>query len=253
MMRIVSAFAFLFALMWASARAETYQMSYEAVVLGVVTLGEAEYQVTDTPTTYTVRAGLRTAGLARMFDQTEITATASGAHAGQALSWTSYSLDHSYGRKSRQTQLQRTGRTVSSQIAPRYGNMGAPPASSAQQAQSFDPLSAVFALGRQVGAARECRGTVLVFDGRQHYQLSLTHRANGAYNGGGYNGPAVNCHFRYTPIAGFSANFDRSQTPLAQAWFAMPAEAGFAAPLQIIVPTPVGEAQLNLRAYRRAP
>lgn len=253
MIRFASVFAVVLGLMCASARAETYQMNYEAVVLGVVTLGEADYQVTDTPTTYSVRSNLRTAGAARIFDQTEISATANGAHVGQALSWTSYSLNHSYARKNRQTRLQRSGRTVSSQITPRYGDLGVPPASPAQQAESFDPLSAVFVLGRQVGAARECRGTVLVFDGRQHYQLSVTHRANGTYDGGGYTGPAVNCFFRYTPIAGFGADFDRSGVPLAQAWFAMPAEPGFAAPLQIIVPTPVGEAQLNLRAYRRTP
>jgi hypothetical protein len=251
MLRLVLAFASVIFFTAAPARADTYRMNYEAVVLGVVVLGEAEYQVTETPSAYNVRATLRTSGLARLFDQTAITASANGSQRGAGVSWSRYSLNHSYGRKSRRIRLERSGGSVSSTITPGYGDMGAPPASSAQQSGSYDPLSAVFALGRQVGAARTCRGSVLVFDGRQHYRLSVAPRARGTYNGGGYNGPAVSCTFRYSPITGFSANFDRSRVPVASAWFAMPVQPGFAAPLQLSVPTPVGEAQLNLNGYRR--
>jgi len=235
----------------AVANAETYRMSYQAVVLGVVELGTAEYEVTDTPTAYNVRSTLRTSGLARLFDQTDITATASGVHVGDALSWSRYNLNHSYGQKRRQTALQRAARNVTSTITPRYSDMGVPPATPQQQTESFDPLSAVFVLGRRVGLERACVGNVLVFDGRQHYRLSVAPRANGTYNGGGYEGPANLCEFRYTPISGFSRDFDRSGVPVGRIWFAMPAQPGFAAPLQLIVPTPLGEGQLNLASYQR--
>ncbi len=235
----------------ATANAETCRMSYQAVVLGVVERGTAEYEVTDTPTSYNVRSTLRTSGLARLFDQTDITANSSGTHVGDALSWSRYNLNHSYGQKRRQTALQRNARGVTSTITPRYSDLGVPPATPAQQSDSFDPLSAVFVLGRRVGLARACEGTVLVFDGRQHYRLSVAPRANGTYNGGGYEGPAISCHFRYTPISGFSRNFDRDGVPVGQIWFAMPAQPGFAAPLQLIVPTPLGEGQLNLASYQR--
>ncbi|MGE0664607.1 MAG: DUF3108 domain-containing protein [Hyphomonadaceae bacterium] len=235
----------------APARAETYQLRYQAVVLGVVELGTAEYQVTNTAASYDVRASLRTSGLARLFDQTDITASANGAHVGQALSWSRYTLNHAYNQKRRQIRLDRSSSGVASQITPRYSDLGAPPATGEQQSSSFDPLSAIFALGRQVGAARACQGAVLVFDGRQHYRLSVSHRANGTYNGGGYEGPAISCHFRYSPISGFGRDFDRSAVPMAQIWFAMPAQPGFAAPLQLIVPTPLGEGQLNLAGYQR--
>jgi hypothetical protein len=199
-----------------------------------------------------VRATLRTSGLARLFDQTDITASANGAHVGQALSWSRYNLNHAYNQKRRQIRLERNAGGIHSQITPTYSDLGAPPASSEQQAGSFDPLSAVFVLGRQVGAARACEGSVLVFDGRQHYRLSVSHRARGAYNGGGYEGPAISCHFRYSPIAGFGRDFDRASVPMAQIWFAMPERPGFAAPLQLIVPTPLGEGQLNLTSFRRS-
>lgn len=243
---------FAFGLVLATpSRAETYRMSYQAVVLGVVELGTAEYEVTDTPTAYNVRATLRTSGLARLFDQTDITAAANGVHVGDALSWSRYNLNHSYSQKRRQTVLQRATSGVTSQITPRYSDMGVPPATSEQQTASFDPLSAVFLLGRRVGLARACEGSVAVFDGRQHYRLSVSPRANGTYNGGGYEGPAILCNFRYTPVSGFSRDFDRSGVPTGQLWFALPAQPGFAAPLQLIVPTPLGEGQLNLASYQR--
>jgi hypothetical protein len=90
-----------------------------------------------------------------------------------------------------------------------------------------------------------------VFDGRQHYRLAVSPRGQGNFNGGGYNGPALQCAFRYEPISGFSANFDRSRVPVAEAWFALPAQPGFAPPLRLTVPTPLGAAQLDLRSYER--
>ncbi|MBL8546142.1 MAG: DUF3108 domain-containing protein [Hyphomonadaceae bacterium] len=251
MIRLVSVVLALVSCLVGVAHAETYRMSYQAVVLGVVELGAAEYEVTDIPAGYTVRSTLRTSGLARLFDQTDITASASGVHVGEALSWSRYALNHTYGRKRRQTALVRSARGVAATISPAYWDQGFPPATAEQQSDSFDPLSAVFVLGRRVGLSRGCEGSVLVFDGRQHYRLSVAPRSNGTYNGGGYEGPAVLCQFRYTPISGFSRDFDRAGVPLGQIWFAMPARPGFAPPLQLIVPTPLGEGQLNLASYQR--
>jgi len=170
---------------------------------------------------------------------------------GGAISWARYDISHAYANKFRRIQLSRAGGAVTAQITPPYRDLGAPPATSAQQSGSYDPLSGVFALGRQVGVARACRGSVLVFDGRQHYRLAVTPLSQGTYNGGGYNGPALSCHFRYEPVAGFSADFDRSRVPVAEAWFSLPDQPGFAAPLRITVPTPLGAAQLSVSSFER--
>lgn len=233
----------------APARAETYRLNYEAAVLNVVVLGTANFEVTAGPTRYAVRAGLRTSGMARLFDQTEITATATGTVSGAGIAWSRYDLSHAYVGKFRRIRMNRSPAGVDADIAPAYGDMGEPPASEAQRANSYDPLTGLFALGRQIGVARACRGGVLIYDGRQHYRLSVTPRGQGAFNSGGYNGPALNCAFRYEPIAGFEADFNRDAVPLADSWFALPAQPGFAAPLRLTVPTPLGAAQLDLRGY----
>jgi hypothetical protein len=250
MLRIIVAVALL-ALAAAPARAETYRLNYEAAVLGVVVLGAADYEIAATPTRYAVRASLRTSGLARLFDQTEITAVSAGSVSGAAINWTRYDISHAYASKFRRIQLNRSATGVSAQITPTYGDMGRPPASASQRSGSYDPLTGVFALGRQIGVARACRGAVLVFDGRQHYRLSVGPRGQGEFSGGGYTGPALNCQFRYEPIAGFSESTDTSRIPVADAWFAIPAQPGFAAPLRLTVPTPLGAAQLDLRGYER--
>lgn len=251
MLRSVAGFAFAFTLFASPVQAETYRLNYEAAVLGVVVLGSANYEVSATPTRYAVRANLRTSGLARLFDQTEITATSTGSLSGAAISWARYDISHAYAAKFRRTQMNRSTGGVAAQITPSYGDMGRPPANAGQRSGSYDPLTGVFALGRQIGAARACRGAVLVFDGRQHYRLSVSPKGQGQFNGGGYQGAALNCNFRYEPIAGFSDDMDPSRIPLADAWFALPAQGGFAPPLRLTIPTPLGDAQLDLRSYER--
>lgn len=249
-MRAIALIVLSAGLMAAPAQAETYRLRYEAAVLGVVVLGEARYEVTATPTRYAARGNLRTSGLARLFDQTEITASSIGSIAGAAIAWTRYDLSHAYASKFRRIQLNRAGSGVTAQVTPAYGGMGDPTATPAQQNGSYDPLTAMFALGRQIGAARACVGAVLVFDGRGHYRLSVTPRSQTTFNGGGYNGPALHCNFRYKPIAGFNMTApERRAVPAAEAWFALPAQSGFAPPLRLTVPTPLGPAQLDIRSY----
>lgn len=244
--------AVLLASLWAAgaaARAETYRLNYQADVLNVVELGAANFEVAATPTRFAVRAGLRTSGLARLFDQTEITASSTGSIADGALGWNRYDISHAYAGKFRRIRMSRAGAQVSAEITPVYRDMGAPPASPAQQGNSYDPLTGLFALGRQVGAARACTGAVLVFDGRQHYRLALSPRGRGNLSVGGYDGPALSCNFRYEPIAGFADSAQRSGLPVAEIWFGLPVQPGFAPPLRFTVQTPLGAARLELRSY----
>ena len=235
-----------------AANAETYRLGYRAAILGGVEIGSANYDVTANARTYAVRSTLRTSGAASIFDQTQITATSQGAISGANIGWTEYDLSHAYAGKFRRIHMARGASGITASIEPRYGNMGSPETTTAQQRASYDPLSALFALGRQVGAAGACNGSVLVFDGRGHYRLEVTAKGSGNFNGGGYNGPAVSCNFTYTPIAGFNlSQAEIRQIPVAEAWFALPQGGGFAPPVRLTVPTPIGAAQLDLNSYER--
>lgn len=252
MLRFLSLLVCAGALFTANAHAETYRLNYDVAVLGVVELGTASFEVTSTATRYAARANVRTSGLARLFDQTEINASTIGTVSPQGLAWTRYDISHAYAGKFRRTRLDRAVGIVTGEITPNYRDFGDPPANAQHQTASYDPLSAVFALGRQVGAARACRGSVLVFDGRQHYRLAVSGGSAGAFNGGGYNGPAVTCQFRYEPIAGFNMSpEERARIPMAEAVFALAPQAVFAALLRLSVPTPLGSAVVSIREYQR--
>lgn len=253
-LRVVSALAGASALLICNASAETYRLQYNIAVLGVVELGTASFEVNDTATRYAVRANVRTSGAARLFDQTEINAVTSGVVSAQGLAWTRYDISHAYAGKFRRTRLDRAAGVVTSEITPPYRDAGDPPVTSAHQRSSYDPLSAVFALGRQVGAARSCRGSVLVFDGRQHYRLTVSGGSQSTFNAGGYNGPAVTCEFRYDPIAGFNMTAEeRARIPVGEVVFALQPQAAFAALLRLSVPTPIGSAVVEIREYQYTP
>jgi len=234
----------------APAGAETVRLQYEAVVLGVVTLGTSSYEVSYDVGRFSARATVQTAGMARLFDQTSVTATSAGSMSANGPAWSSYNLQHSYANKSRRVELLRTGSSISANVSPRYGNMGSPPASAAQQSSSYDPVTALFALGRRVASLGGCTdAAVLVYDGLQHYRLAAGGGTRGTYTSGGYNGPALRCSLSYQPIAGYKDLAQARRAPVGEVWFAMTG-GSYAPLLSLSVPTPLGAAQLNLRGYQ---
>ncbi len=238
-----------------SAHAATFELEYEASILNIVTLGTMQISGNTSPTAYSANASMQTSGLAQLFDDTRITTRSSGSMANGVLGWMRYDLDHAYARKSRRVSMTRTGSGVTSRITPIHQNMGTPPATPAQQAVSFDPLSALLALSTGVGRARACTGRYLVFDGRQHFALELTPASRGTYKGGGFDGPAVVCTMSYEPISGFKTMtpLERARIPRGQAWFAEAPTGGFAQLLRVAVPTPLGEGRIDLKRFTLAP
>jgi len=247
--------AFVGLLCATSANAETVRLEYEASVLNLVTLGRAGISARIDASAYAADGSVATSGLAALFDDTRITVRAGGRVSGAALGWTRYDLEHAYARKSRNVAMRRAGAQVTSTITPRFGDMGSPPASAAQQAASHDPLTALLAMSRAIGRGRICAGAFPVFDGRQHYQLVLSPAARGRYRGGGYDGEAIVCALRYRPVSGFKpmSAEERARIPEARIWFADPAVAGFAAPLRITVPTPLGEGRIDVKRFEVRP
>jgi hypothetical protein len=243
---ILRALASLAVLGGGEARAAEFNLEYNASILSVVELGKLGLRGKIGPSAYNAAATVQTSGLAALFDDTRISASSAGAVGASGLGWSSYSLSHAYAKKHRNVTMTRAGGVVTAKIQPAYGNLGSPPASEAQKAGARDPVSTMAELGRSVAASGKCAGAFATFDGKQYYTLTLSPKAKGQYRGGGYNGEALVCALRYAPIAGFKMTAaERAKIPVAEIWFAKP-KAGFAAPLRIEVPTPIGPARLDL-------
>jgi hypothetical protein len=228
------------------ARAAGFDLEYDASIQNVVNLGKITLKANVAPNGYLASATVRTAGFARLFDDTRISASVAGATTPQGLAWTSYELSHAYGKKFRSVSMRRTAAGVTASISPAYRDMGTPPASPAQQRASRDPVTTIVEMARAVAASRLCAGVYPVFDGKQYYTLALSPKGAGDYEGGGYRGPALVCTLRYKPVAGYSMSaVDIAKIPVVEIWFAT-ARPGFAIPLRIEVATPVGAARLDL-------
>lgn len=237
-----------------SAAAVQFELEYEAAIHTVVVLGKAQLRGQAGASAFSFSGGLQTTNFGALFDDTRLTVASNGTASTGALRMNAYSLVHNYAKKSRRTILRRGPAGVQPTAIPAYKDLGDPPASLAQINASNDPLTSILALAIEVGRSRACQGRASVFDGRQHYALSLRAATRGTYRGGGYSGDALICRMRYEPISGFKpmGAAERARIPEATIWFAAgaPAGAGFAPPLRIAVPTPLGEARLDLKKYK---
>ncbi|MBU6408555.1 MAG: DUF3108 domain-containing protein [Alphaproteobacteria bacterium] len=239
------------------AAAATIQATYDASILNVVTLGKVTLTGQTSPTAYSASASVETAGLAALFDETKLSARANGSLAGPLVSFSSYSLSHTYAKpggkaKSRTVLMQKAMSGVTVTAQPTWSDLGVPPTSAAQKAVSNDPLTVLFGMSVALGVTKTCAGRLLAFDGKEHYAITLSPGGAGVYRGGGYDGKAMICMVKYDPIAGGKAlsAADRAKIPMGEAWFAEPGGSGFAPLLRVEVPTPVGAARLDVSSLK---
>jgi len=243
------------ALLATPAHAERFALEYEGAWLGVASLGTARLDVAVGDTGYDATAAIRSGGLLRLFEKTDLIASSTGAITSQGLRWQRYDLDHSYSKKRRVTSM-RLGddNAFRALITPTYRLWGTPPASDADKRTSRDPLSSLVAMAADVAKSQSCTGTYPTFDGRFRYDLVLSGGGRGRYDGGGYDGPVLKCRMRYVQVAGYDLRNEneRRRLPEGDIWFALVPDSNVAPPVRVSMPAPVGRATITLRKWRRA-
>ncbi|HWA21440.1 MAG TPA: DUF3108 domain-containing protein [Caulobacterales bacterium] len=251
MRKKILALAAAFAAMVApGANAATFDAQHDASIFNVVQLGVLGLKGKVTASSYSASATMQTAGVANLFGDNRISAASAGPVAPAGLSWTTFSLDHAYGKKHRQTALARGGAGLSEKVTPPLSNTTANvPVTAAQKAGARDPVNAILEMSRTVGRGA-CSGTYPVFDGKTYYTLALVPKGKAPYAMGGYNGEATVCTLRYNPIAGMKPTTaaERAKIPQGEAYFSAPVD-GFALLISLQVPTPVGLGRIDLKKY----
>jgi hypothetical protein len=233
-----------------------YFMQFEGVWLGFVGLGGLTFDAAISADGYQVQAGMQSGGLAALFDKTTLTASATGALNAAGPQWGAYRLDHSYAAKRRVTLLQAgpSAGGVEALVSPAYRARDYDPAPQALRDAARDPLTAVLTLGLSVGQTRQCVGGVSVFDGKWVYRLELSPLGfQRLHRDGGFDGPALKCRMRLTPVAGYDAK-ERKEAqgwPAAEIWFGLLVGGRFAPPVFARIPFAVGDVALHLKAYRQ--
>lgn len=123
---------------------------------------------------------------------------------------------------------------------------------------TLDPVSP-FVVPVKAGASplhpSQCDRAVAIFDGEQRFDVTYKHKSSyGAFrlDKAGYNGPAIRCVARFTPVAGyyragffpFLAKRRDIDVVLAPA-----ADGRYLVPLRVRFPTPVGQAVLEATRF----
>ncbi len=255
MRRLSALLAVAAALAAGPAHADRFALEYEGAWFGVATLGSARLDIAVGDTLYDATATLKSGGLLRLFEKSDLLAAASGEVTPQGLRWRRYDLDHSYSKKRRVTSM-RLGddNAFRALITPNYRVWGVPPASDADKRTSRDPLSSLVAMSMDVARTGTCTGAYPTFDGRFRYDLVLSGGRRGGYDKGGYDGPVLKCRLRYVQVAGYELKNEneRRRLPEGDIWFALVEGANVAPPVRVEMPAPVGSAVISLKKWTRA-
>ncbi len=254
-LRPLATFAAALALWSTPAHADRFALEYDGTLFGIAPLGGVTFDISAGPDDYSVKATMRTGGLLRLFERTDIVADAEGRIDNGAVRWERYDLDHFYSGKRRTTSMQMSPEgAFSAQIAPVYRDWGAPPATDDDRRTARDPLSSLAAMAVDVARTQRCEGAYATFDGLTRYDLVLSGGEVRRFNGGGYEGPALRCRMRYVQLRGFNASDvnARRRQPEGEIWFALAENSNLAPPVRTLIPTPFGRAGIHLRKWRRA-
>lgn len=133
------------------------------------------------------------------------------------------------------------------------------PVTAAHVKDVLDPMSAIFFSSRT--ASRDtggsiCPGRIPVFDGRQRFDLVLSHKKTikvKKRGRGGYRGTAVVCRIKYIPIAGYKPDNSGIKFMAAsddiEVWLIKVPRKSMYVPYHVKVPTPYGSASATSTAF----
>jgi len=237
------------------AHADRFALEYDGNLFGIAPLGGITFDFNAGSSDYDVRATMRTGGVLRWFDKTDIVAAAEGRIDNGSVLWTRYDLDHLYSGKRRSTSMRLSSSgEFSADIRPNYGHWGDPPATAEDRRTSRDPLSSLAAMAVDVARTRTCAGAYATFDGLTRYDLVLSGGEIRRFDSGGFEGRALRCRLRYVQLRGFnlSKHNERRRLPEGEIWFALAEDSHVAPPVRVTIPTPFGRVGVHLTKWRRA-
>ncbi|MDX2237977.1 MAG: hypothetical protein NW203_10475 [Hyphomonadaceae bacterium] len=250
---LFAAVSIVLSLVSGPARAGEFQLVYRVSQEGAV-VGAAIFSGVATEDDYTLRGVLRADVGPFAQSPVELIAVASGDMSGQALSWLRYALAVTENSLRRETDLSNAPSGVVVRKTPEPDTTLTSIAVPRRAQDALDPLTGLFQAARSVRRQNSCDASVLVYDGSLMYRIDVSHGAfpMGGYAGGGYDGPAVRCRFRYA-LDGAQAADANSAGPhefRGEVWFATPRGPTLAAPLRAILDTRRGQLFFELHSYR---
>lgn len=231
----------------AGAAEQVFRARYDASLWGF-SIGRAEITSRFRGNGFELEGTFGSAGLARLFDPADGTATASGTMSRKHVRPAAYRLSYRSGKKQQLTAIRFAGGRVTQTVnkpplKKRRANWV--PLGNGDLVAVSDPLTALMI--PTADAAKVCARTVDVYDGEMHARLVLSPAGAKERLGSG----GVTCRARFVPVAGYRTNrsalkFLRDKAKILVA-FAPVGQLGIHSPVEATIGTQVGT--VHIRAH----
>ena len=203
---------------------------------------------------YAISGSVSSAGLARLFDDTQGTISTSGRVLDSGVEPKAFRADYTSGKKASLIDIRFTkGNVTTTRVEPPPKVRGADwlPLGAADLAGVADPIAATIIRAKSLDAV--CGRTVKMYDGEMRADLVLAYVEKGAMSVQGYEGPTVTCRLRFQPVSGYrkgrkALEFLRNKS-LIKVTFAPLGETGIYAPIHATVGTEIGTITIRARRF----
>ncbi len=229
------------------------------LTVGGVEMGRGAVTVKADDATYEISGSGRISGAMRAVSSGKGQVAARGTLNGAQMVPQIYAMHaESEGKKERARIAMASGAVKSTDVHPAMRPMpDRVPITDRVLGSIIDPLSGAFVYvpgTSDLLAPSVCNRTLSVYDGRQRYDLQLSFSRKENVQTKGYDGPALVCQVRYTPVAGHRAN--REAVKYMQdnkdmfVWLAPIAGTRLLAPFRATVATMIGPAQMEATTFK---
>lgn len=235
-----------------SAQAETFKSEYVVSLFGL-SVARSNFTTKFDGDRYAISGGLRSAGLAELFDDTRGTINASGAIGKSGAVPLAYAVDYTTGKKKKNTRLgfAKGGVASVSNTPPVKKGENWIEVTPAQLKAVADPITVFMVKAESLGSV--CSKTLRVFDGETRIDFILSPVGQTEVETSGYSGPAVTCALRFVPLSGYQRGKKQIEylrkSRSMQVTFAPMRQTGFYAPVLAKVGTQVGTVTIKASRF----
>jgi Protein of unknown function (DUF3108) len=237
----------------APARAANVDVAYDISLLGLP-IGSATLSGDVGSERYSLEVRAKLTGLAGGITGGRGAGTATGVTAGGAPVTSSFAVTAANSSEQRTVRMNIERNAVAgSDIAPPLEERpDRVPVTDMHKKGVVDPISALMMPVSASDPRTACNRTIPVFDGAARYDITLSYGGTKQVTSEGYEGQAVACNVRYTPIAGH-----RNRKPVRfmaenkdiQLWLAPVSGTKLMLPFRIAVKTMIGTAVIEATRY----
>jgi Protein of unknown function (DUF3108) len=245
----------------AVARADVVHASYRVSLIGLP-IGAASLEADLSPTSYSIQAGAKLSGLARLVSNAQGASAGRGAIVEGHISPATFATIAASSNMVRTIRMALTANAVTGvDISPPFEDKpDRVPLGPADKQGVVDPIGAVVIPAPPSGplvSPAACNRKISIFDGYTRFDIDLTYVGERSVSAKGYAGPVAVCAARYVPIAGHRR--DRPATKFMadnkdlEVWLAPIASDRVLIPFRVSVRTMIGTTVVEASEFRIDP